>query len=201
VATEAPEKPRKAPRQARARLTVDAILMAAAHILRTEGPERMTTNRIARKAGVSIGSLYQYFPNKEAIVAVLRDRHSHYFDERVRDEIESRTGASLRESAAGALRRLIELHVLDGPLHGRLAIDPRVLDVDDEGELVRRLQAFLDGHRGELREVPDTELTAFIVVRAMEAMIHGVAIEDPERLKNPHYATELTELLVRYLSP
>jgi len=91
--------------------------------------------------------------------------------------------------------------VLDGPLHGHLASDPRVLDVDDESELVRRLQSFLDCHRRELREVPDTELAAFIVVRAMEAMTHGVAIEDPERLKNPHYAAELTELLVRYLSP
>jgi len=91
VATEASEKPRKTPRQERSRLTVDAILMAAAHILKTEGPERATTNRIAEKAGVSIGSLYQYFPNKEAIVALLRERHGAFFDEQVRDEFERST--------------------------------------------------------------------------------------------------------------
>lgn len=76
---EAPVAPRKKPRQARARATVDAILIAAAHSLKTEGFEHATTNRIAELAGVSIGSLYQYFPNKVSIVGALRERHSDWF--------------------------------------------------------------------------------------------------------------------------
>ena len=63
--------PKKSPRQARARATYDAILQAAAHILTEGGPTALTTNLVAERAGVSIGSLYQYFPSKEAIVAEL----------------------------------------------------------------------------------------------------------------------------------
>ena len=58
-----PAKLRKSPAQSRSRATVEAILDAAAHILVTQGFAAASTNRIAEKAGVSIGSLYQYFPN------------------------------------------------------------------------------------------------------------------------------------------
>ena len=67
--------PRKRPKQDRSKVTVDAILTAAAHILTEDGYDNANTNRIAKRAGVSVGSLYQYFPNKEAIVTALRDRH------------------------------------------------------------------------------------------------------------------------------
>ncbi|WP_417268854.1 TetR/AcrR family transcriptional regulator [Celeribacter sp.] len=64
-------KPKKTPRQARARATFQAILEAAAHILQHSGPTALTTNLIAERAGVSIGSLYQYFPSKDAIISEL----------------------------------------------------------------------------------------------------------------------------------
>lgn len=60
--------PRKLPQQERSKVTVDAILIAAAHILTENGYDNASTNRIAERAGVSISSLYQYFPNKEAIM-------------------------------------------------------------------------------------------------------------------------------------
>jgi len=63
--------PRKSPTQARSVATVEAILQAAAHILETEGLSACSTNAVARKAGVSIGSLYQYFPSKDAIMREL----------------------------------------------------------------------------------------------------------------------------------
>ena len=68
------EKPRKAPVQARSRATYEAILEAAARILEAEGLAGVTTNRVAERAGVSIGSLYQYFPAREAILAELVKR-------------------------------------------------------------------------------------------------------------------------------
>lgn len=67
----APLAPRKAPRQDRSRKTCDAILKAAANILEREGQTGLNTNHVARKAGVSIGSLYQYFPNKQSIIGAL----------------------------------------------------------------------------------------------------------------------------------
>src|SRR4029453_18822354 len=67
--------PRKTPRQERSRATVDALLEAATDILERDGYAKLTTNRIAARAGVNIASLYQFFPGKDAIVAELRRRH------------------------------------------------------------------------------------------------------------------------------
>ena len=66
--------PRKSPRQSRSRATAKAVLDAAAHILDQPGQPDFTTNHVAEKAGISIGSLYQYFPNKETILAELLRR-------------------------------------------------------------------------------------------------------------------------------
>src|SRR5262245_44018873 len=68
--------PRKTASQKRSRFTVDALLDATARILVKEGFNRTSTNKIAATAGVSIGSLYQYFPSKEALVAAVVDRHA-----------------------------------------------------------------------------------------------------------------------------
>src|SRR5581483_874384 len=67
--------PRKKPKQERSQATVDAILVATARVLCETGYDRASTNRIALAAGVSVGSLYQYFPSKEALVAALVERH------------------------------------------------------------------------------------------------------------------------------
>src|SRR5580658_8023598 len=67
----APHEPKKQPRQARSRATVDYILSAAVELLSRDGTARLSTNRIARRAGVAVASLYQYFPNKEAILNAL----------------------------------------------------------------------------------------------------------------------------------
>src|SRR5437588_11915439 len=71
-----PTTPRKNASQERSRATVDALVEATARILVREGFEKTSTNRIAEIAGVSIGSLYQYFPGKEALVAAVIDRHN-----------------------------------------------------------------------------------------------------------------------------
>lgn len=66
---------RKRPQQARSRATINAIIDASAHILRSRGLDRFNTNLVAEKAGVSIGTLYQYFPNKRVLLEALRERH------------------------------------------------------------------------------------------------------------------------------
>ena len=67
--------PRKIPAQARSAATVEAILQAATQVLISSGFEKMSTTRIAERAGVSVGSFYQYFPNKRALLAALVHRH------------------------------------------------------------------------------------------------------------------------------
>ncbi len=177
---------------------MDAILLAAAHILKTEGFAHATTNRIAEKAGVSVGSLYQYFPNKQAIVAALRERYHEWFDECVRAEIERGRGLPLREGVRQAVERIIALNVLDPALHGELS-EP-VLNHDREAtqQFIAEMRNFLVDHAQQLG-LPDPELTSFIAVRALEAVIHGTSLEAPERLRDPHFVDEVTELFVRYV--
>lgn len=67
--------PRKRPRQARAAATLDAIFEATIQLLVTDGPHRLTTTRVAQRAGVSVGTMYQYFPHKQALIYALNERY------------------------------------------------------------------------------------------------------------------------------
>src|SRR3984885_9989466 len=79
--------PRKSASQQRSQITVNALLEATARILVREGFDKASTNRIAEVAGVSVGSLYQYFPSKEAIVAALIDLHNSQVMRAVQSEL------------------------------------------------------------------------------------------------------------------
>jgi len=75
---------RKTPSQARSAWTVDLILQAAAQVLEARGEDELTTKRVAKRAGVSIGTLYQYFPNRDALLVALADREAQRIGERMR---------------------------------------------------------------------------------------------------------------------
>src|SRR5689334_12765314 len=95
------------PQQARAKETVDALLTATKALLVQRGVEGATTNAIAELAGVSIGSLYQYFPSREAIIAELSRRHVEQVLTLIFAEVDALTGTNLRVGA----RRLIQLMI------------------------------------------------------------------------------------------
>ncbi|HEY4075787.1 MAG TPA: TetR/AcrR family transcriptional regulator [Rhizomicrobium sp.] len=80
-------KLRKNPSQARSAWTVDLILQAAAQVLEARGEEALTTKTVAERAGVSIGTLYQYFPNRDAILVALAEREAQRIAERMRSLI------------------------------------------------------------------------------------------------------------------
>lgn len=67
--------PRKRPRQARAAATLDAVFEATIQLLVADGPQRLTTTRVAERAGVSVGTMYQYFPHKQALIYALNERY------------------------------------------------------------------------------------------------------------------------------
>jgi AcrR family transcriptional regulator len=111
-------KPRKSPLQARSAHTVDAILEAAARILETRGLVACTTNAVAERAGVSIGSLYQYFPNRDALTAALIDRETIQLladVERATQETTSngRILAMVRAAVAHQMRRPALARIID----------------------------------------------------------------------------------------
>jgi AcrR family transcriptional regulator len=200
--------PRKLASQERSRLTVDALLEATARVLVKEGYDRASTNRIAHVAGVSIGSLYQYFPSKEALVAALIDRHTQEMMQLAR-------GALLKVAmlpVEAAIRELVKLgidgHRLNPKLHRVLTEQvPRVGRLDNVQAIDREayvlVRAYLDAHRNEI-EVADTELAAFVCVTTVEALTHSAVIYRPDVLsdeKTNAFIDEVTTLVLRYLKP
>src|SRR4030095_5955269 len=109
--------PRKSPRQERSRATVEAILQAATDILVRQGASRLTTNRIAERAGVSIASLYQYFPGKHAIIAELRRRHGAEQRGAVRRVLVERRGGDLEETVRALVSMGVAAHAVNPELH------------------------------------------------------------------------------------
>ena len=196
-----PSKPRnerqRRPQQRRAQDTVEVIVRATAQILRREGSEHLTTNQVAERAGVSIGSLYQYFPNKEALVAEVRRR----YEESVRERLIALAGMiatrPLSEAIGECVRALIAVHREDIGLHN--AISAAGIG-DAERRLFHQLTAsWLEARRDEVRR-PDRVLAAALAIDAGETLVHGVALRSPERLADDAFADEVTDLLVRYLA-
>src|SRR5215470_7076930 len=109
------------PLQRRARETVDVILRATSQILSREGLARVTTNRVAERAGVSIGSLYQYFPNKEALVAEVRRRYNEAFRERLIGLVGIVAALPLEQAVEHCVRALIAIHAEDPGLHNAVS--------------------------------------------------------------------------------
>ncbi|MBW7965983.1 TetR/AcrR family transcriptional regulator [Bradyrhizobium sp. BR 10261] len=202
-----PTKPRKSASQQRSRATVDALVEATARILVKDGFEKTSTNRIAEIAGVSVGSLYQYFPSKEALVAAVIDRHN--------EEIMAIVRAALIEVAdmpiEKAVRRLvtvaIEAHRINPKLHRVLAEQiPRAGKLDVEAfnrEVHTLMRAYLDSHRKEMRRI-DLDIATFICVSTIEAVAHNTVLNQAETLPDRIVRTlvdETTRMVVGYLRP
>ncbi len=198
-----PMKPRKRPRQARSRETVEAILTAAARILVRDGYARTSTNRIAEVAGVSIGSLYEYFPNRDAILATLRqrqhDRMQGVMSSTLSDVLDLPLGAAVRKT----IEVMVEAHSVDPEL--QVALMWQVPDHVSgpshsvEHHFFELTKAYLEAHRGEVRP-KDLELAALFSAQTVQSLTHAARIEFPDRLKDGSLTDELTDLILRYLT-
>jgi AcrR family transcriptional regulator len=165
---------RKQPLQERSRETVTVILEAAARILETRGLEGYNTNVIAERAGVSIGSLYQYFPNKDALTLALIGNFERELLEITRAAVAAADGLDLRRSLKSIIRALLEAH-------GRRARLNRILEMEEErlrqsmpdhsatAELKTLIAALLTEHRIQLGTVVDAAVVddVLVIVRAM----------------------------------
>ncbi|HKN16758.1 MAG TPA: TetR/AcrR family transcriptional regulator [Candidatus Sulfotelmatobacter sp.] len=191
---------RKEPRQARARTTVEAILEAAARILDRQGWGRFTTNAVADAAGVSIGSLYQYFPNKLALVeAILR---CHFDDVlgalRIADEHTSR-----RARIEGLISGMIAAHSIHPSLHRVLLEDvPRgkiskSVHQQFESEY-SNLYAKLIAASERSGPNPRSEVRAHVLSSAIEGVVHDAARGGT--LNSPALKQELVHLVDAYLT-
>lgn len=172
------------------------ILRATAHILSREGPARLTTNRVAEKAGVSIGSVYQYFPNKEALVEEVRRRYGETFRDRLFAVAGSVGSVPLAEAIGRVVRALIAIHAEDAGLHN--AVSAAGMSKAERRVLHQVGAGWLEVRRDEVRR-PNRALAATVALDVADSIVHGTALRDPARLADAEFADEVTDLLVRYL--
>lgn len=192
---------RKAPTQARAQGTVDTILEASAQILQKEGEAALTTNRIAARAGFSIGTLYQYFPNREAILGAMATREQAHIlakleavfarldptdpEPTIREAIATLLGAF---RGRHGVRRAIILGVMR-----RMPDDPRASAGVAE-PLLTALESRCEGHFRPLGEAG-----RFVLLRAIAGAVRAAAIERSPLLGTPAFEDALVRLVLGML--
>jgi AcrR family transcriptional regulator len=191
---------RKVPRQVRAQRTVSFILDAAAYILAKHGLAGFTTNRVAERAGVNIASLYQYFPNKAAILDALQARHAARPDQPDALPMRQRLAhlplaEMLREMVEGALAEHadnLEMHRVLLTTLPRSARDARAPDRPAQ------LAALLGP---KIRSAAEPGMRLFIARHALLGVIDEAVCARPEWVTNSAFAEELIRLLTGYLVP
>lgn len=195
---------RKEPRQARAQATVNAILEATVQVLDREGLEAATTTRVAEVAGVSVGSLYQYFSHRDAILNALQDRE---FERTLRLLQDVLANANLaknpRETVSAAVQGLASLYRASPGLHRVLAIEGlRVAKADRVHDFDSRVLAivrhFLAATDARIRR-KNVDAAAFVTLQAVRATMLAHLLERPPGIEEPAIVEELVDLVLRYL--
>jgi AcrR family transcriptional regulator len=196
--------PRKLPRQARSQATVDAILDATAQVLLERGYAGTSTNLVAERAGVSVGSLYQYFPNKDALLAALHEQHVRQQLHAIEHVLKRHEGDTLEAALSAVVEAVVEAHRgIEAELHRALHDEffDHEQDRDDEieqkfGDLVRRLLA---AHRDRIT-VPDLKLAAFMLMNSLHPLVHAAVLERPAGLSLKAFNREMVQLALAYLT-
>lgn len=197
--------PRKLPTQERSKQLVDSLLSATANVLVQRGYEGLTTNRVADEAGVSVGSLYQYFPNKESLVEALIRRWSDGLMETIADHYLEVRNESIETAVDTMVRAALDSTRVDAKLHRILTQQIPNVNALPALELFNRrmserVASWLELHREEL-EVEDLHLAAEIVVMTLAGLSDYALLQRPELLDSPSFVQHLSRLVLGYLAP
>ena len=198
---------RKTPKQERSRATVEALLDATAALLVEEGYPRTTTNRIAKRAGVSVGSLYQYFPNKESVVAALIERfidaQFEILSTRLAETILD-PEREIEEHVRDLVVALLEIKKLEPEL-ARVLFEqtPAVGKLEMLQIWVERavavVEAAIRARGAQLRPV-DPALAAHLLVNAIHGIMHYSVLHRPEYIASEEFVDEVSTLILSYLA-
>lgn len=197
-------EPRKAPSQERAEVTVQSLLDATAAEILEGGYDRMSTNKIAKRAGVSVGSLYQYFPNKEAIVVALRRRSADRERENVRAAMADLDDAEFPLLVRGVIKAVIASYLTEPELRKAYATQvPPIAGLAPDWDADRLvLQLFLEWlsrHPGTVK-VGDQEMTMFVILHSVDGAVRQALLERPAYLTAETFVDELVRMAVGYLT-
>jgi AcrR family transcriptional regulator len=197
-------KPRKSAKQERSRGTIDALLEATARIVSQVGLDDATTNRIAEVAGVSIGSLYQYFPGKASLLAALIEREARGDLAAMRVVFDEVRALPLEQAVARLVRELVSRHARNPALYRwmlryvpELGQHGKVRQVAAEGRTL--LRDWLASRKAELAPEIEPALAALVLGSAVEAAVHTALFESPETLEDGTLQRALARACQLYL--
>jgi AcrR family transcriptional regulator len=194
---------RKQPQQARSRATVNAILDAMTRILDREGAGAATTTRVAEVAGISIGTLYQYFSHRDAILDALQDREFERAMEMMQRVLGSGAPGLGPEVAREVIEGLLALYASAPGLHRVLALEGlRVTPTDRvqafDMRVVSVVRSFLAASNLPIRR-SNLDAAAFVIFQSVRASMLARMLESPPGLDDETLTEELTDLVLRYL--
>lgn len=204
MATKKTNEPRKRPQQARSQTTVHAILEATVQVLEREGPDSATTTRIAEVAGVSVGTLYQYFSHRDAIFDALQEREFERAIVLMQEVLSHNNLAkSPRETVAGCVQGMLALYVASPGMHRVLAMEglrstkaDRIHSFDLR--VIALVRHFITATGAPIRR-KNTDAAAFVAFQSVRATMLASLLESPAGLNDEALVEELVDLLLRYL--
>ncbi|MDB5989811.1 MAG: TetR family transcriptional regulator [Herbaspirillum sp.] len=195
---------RKQPSQARSKAMVDTILDATARVLVERGYAKTNTNIVAELAGISVGSLYRYYPNKNALIHALQERH---VGKMLGVFLNSTANMTSEGSLAGDLKALIDAlvaaHLLEPELNRileeELMTSYHIPNNDVRQKFFAGTRVLLNRHRAELT-IDDIDLAAFVVVRILKVLVKNVVLPVPAGVDASKLQAEILPVVLGYLT-
>ena len=185
-------------------MMVTTIIDATARVLAEHGFSGTTTNRIAERAGISVGSLYQYFPSREAVVAAVAERYSERMKASLESLLVQTQSQDLKTSLYQMLSGITDAHDADPELSKVIATElPRLGDMDWRHDMATRgvaiAEALLLAHSQELRDDLDVKSAAYVVAKASEAILVSIT-QNPQNENAAAIEQALLEMLYLFLT-
>ena len=204
IALSTPTSPRKQPKQERAQATYEAMVAAAAELLETEGEPALSTRRVAERAGVSVGSLYQYFPNKAAIVSALIERYVGGDYVLFEQMVEAAREVKLEEAIPFVVRAMLGVYRTHAKTRGILfeqmaAVGRTAFLHQTLRRYVTSLEQFLKDHQAELAMPPSPAL-AHLILHAVEGPLRAVVLDEPPGFDEEQFLALMSRMLLSFLT-
>lgn len=194
---------RKEPNQERAVSTMEDILKATAHILEKEGFEKASTNKIAAKAGVSIGSLYQYFPTKDSIVALMMERFMKHEMQIFNQVLAEKKAKNLEQTIRAIIEAMMEskrknrrfTKIFAQKIFGFNKLD-MLKKVDDY--LLELFKIHIEPFSHEVRK-DNLEMSLWMIMQAVKLIPVTLMFDERYELEDPRVVDELVHMTYSYL--
>lgn len=193
---------RRRPKQLRARQTFEAVLDAVIRLLKQDASQVITTNRIAEVAGVSIGSLYQYFPDKRAILTALHQRHIDQIDHMVHRKLVEHAESSIEKFLGAMVEAMIEAHASEPELYEvlRAEVPDRAGGSRDFADRLHGVfRIAISSRAAELKKVRNLDRAVFVVTHMIEALSHGAVLRRPASMSLKDAKNETVQAILAYL--